>query len=58
MIARPSRAWTSSWPTFHQIEWPDYLQRMRDGIAAHGPVQEGVYALVDAGEAASTPDDM
>ncbi|MDG1409723.1 MAG: hypothetical protein P8L46_14545 [Acidimicrobiales bacterium] len=30
---------------FHQIEWADYLQRMRDGIEAHGPVREGVYAL-------------
>lgn len=30
---------------FHQIEWADYLQRMRDGIAEHGPVREGVYAL-------------
>ena len=30
---------------FHQIEWSDYLQRMRDGIAAHGPVREGVYAM-------------
>lgn len=29
----------------HQIEWQDYLQRMRDGIAAHGPVREGVYAM-------------
>ena len=29
----------------HQIEWADYLQRMRDGIAAHGPVREGVYAM-------------
>ena len=29
----------------HQIAWPDYLQRMRDGIAAHGPVREGVYAV-------------
>jgi hypothetical protein len=27
------------------IEWSDYLQRMRDGIAAHGPVREGVYAM-------------
>ena len=26
----------------HQIEWSDYLQRMRDGIAEHGPVREGV----------------
>ena len=29
----------------HQIEWSDYLQRMRDGIATHGPVREGVYAV-------------
>ena len=30
---------------FHQIEWADYLQRMRDGIETHGPVREGVYAM-------------
>ncbi len=30
---------------FHQIEWQDYLQRMRDGIARYGPVREGVYAM-------------
>jgi hypothetical protein len=30
---------------FHQIEWQDYLQRMRVGIAEHGPVREGVYAM-------------
>jgi hypothetical protein len=30
---------------FHQIDWQDYLQRMRDGIAKHGPVREGVYAM-------------
>jgi len=30
---------------FHQIEWADYLQRMRDGISEHGPVREGVYAM-------------
>jgi len=29
----------------HQIEWADYLQRMRDGIEQHGPVREGVYAM-------------
>lgn len=29
----------------HQIEWQDYLQRMRDGIAKYGPVREGVYAI-------------
>jgi hypothetical protein len=30
---------------FHQIEWSDYLQLMRDGIETHGPVREGVYAM-------------
>ena len=30
---------------FHQIEWNDYLDRMRDGIETHGPVREGVYAI-------------
>lgn len=30
---------------FHQIEWHDYLQRMRDGVDEHGPVREGVYAM-------------
>ena len=29
----------------HQIEWADYLQRMRDGIATFGAVREGVYAM-------------
>ena len=29
----------------HEIEWADYLQRMRDGIETHGPVREGVYAV-------------
>lgn len=33
---------------FHQIEWQDYLQRMRDGIRQHGPVREGVYAMTTA----------
>lgn len=31
---------------FCGIEWPDYLQMMRDGLAEHGPVREGVYAMV------------
>ncbi len=30
---------------FHQIDWQDYLQRMRDGIERYGPVREGVYAV-------------
>jgi len=31
-----------------QIEWSDYLQRMRDGVAKHGPVRAGVYAMTTA----------
>ncbi|MDE0495990.1 MAG: hypothetical protein OXH86_01420, partial [Acidimicrobiaceae bacterium] len=27
------------------ISWADYLQLMRDGIAEHGPVRAGVYAM-------------
>lgn len=44
---------------FHQIEWQDYLQRMRDGIAEHGPVREGVYAMTTALDerVVSTPDE-
>ena len=30
---------------FHQIPWADYLRLMREGIARHGPVREGVYAM-------------
>lgn len=29
-----------------QIEWDDYLQAMRDGVAEHGPVRAGIYAMV------------
>lgn len=28
-----------------EVEWSDYLQRMRDGIGAHGPVRAGIYAM-------------
>jgi aromatic-ring opening dioxygenase LigAB LigA subunit len=34
---------------FHQIAWADYLELMREGIATHGPVREGVYALTGYG---------
>lgn len=27
------------------VEWSDYLQRMRDGVAEHGPVRAGIYAM-------------
>jgi Aromatic-ring-opening dioxygenase LigAB, LigA subunit len=40
----------------HQIEWADYLQRMRDGITTYGPVREGVYAMTGyAGVDAAPP---
>jgi len=35
---------------YHQIEWDDYLRQMRDGIAKHGPVREGVYAMTGEGK--------
>ena len=28
-----------------QFEWDDYLQAMRDGVAEHGPVRAGIYAM-------------
>lgn len=31
-----------------QFAWDDYLQAMRDGVAEHGPVRAGIYAI--AGE--------
>jgi hypothetical protein len=30
---------------FLGMAWPDYIQSMRDGIATHGPVRAGVYAM-------------
>ena len=30
---------------FLGMPWPDYLQAMRDGVARHGPVRAGVYAM-------------
>jgi Aromatic-ring-opening dioxygenase LigAB, LigA subunit len=27
------------------IAWPDYLQKMRDGVQAYGPVRDGLYAM-------------
>jgi hypothetical protein len=36
---------------FLGLSWPAYLQAMRDGVAAHGPVRAGVYAMTtDIGE--------
>jgi hypothetical protein len=30
---------------FLGLSWPAYVQAMRDGIAKHGPVRAGVYAM-------------
>ena len=30
------------------MPWPDYIQAMRDGVATHGPVRAGVYAMTTA----------
>jgi hypothetical protein len=30
---------------FLGLSWPAYLQAMRDGVARHGPVRAGVYAM-------------
>jgi hypothetical protein len=30
---------------FLGVPWPEYLQAMRDGVAKHGPVRAGVYAM-------------
>ena len=27
--------------------WPEYIQAMREGVAQHGPVREGLYAMQD-----------
>ena len=27
------------------VPWPEYIQAMRDGVAKHGPVRAGVYAM-------------
>ena len=34
---------------FEGIEWFDYLELMRQGVAQHGPVRAGVYAMTGAG---------
>ncbi|HYL71473.1 MAG TPA: aromatic ring-opening dioxygenase subunit LigA [Candidatus Dormibacteraeota bacterium] len=30
---------------FLGLSWPAYLQAMRDGVAEHGPVRAGIYAM-------------
>ena len=41
---------------FLQIEWFDYLQRMRDGVEQHGEVRAGVYAMTGGGRAFTEED--
>jgi hypothetical protein len=33
---------------FLGLPWPGYIQAMRDGVARHGPVRAGVYAMTTA----------
>jgi hypothetical protein len=30
---------------FRGLSWPAYIQAMRDGVAKHGPVRAGIYAM-------------
>src|SRR5213080_5019885 len=30
---------------FLGMSWPDYIRAMREGIAQHGPVRAGIYAM-------------
>jgi len=30
---------------FLGLPWGDYIQAMRDGVAKHGPVRDGIYAM-------------
>ena len=32
------------------LNWDDYIQAMKDGLAEHGQVRGGLYAAVDGGE--------
>ncbi len=33
--------------TMNGYDWPQYIQSMRDGVTEHGPVREGLYAMID-----------
>ena len=33
---------------FLGMPWADYIQAMRDGVAQHGPVRAGIYAMTTA----------
>ena len=32
---------------FRGLAWDEYIQAMRDGVARHGPVRAGLYAMTD-----------
>lgn len=32
------------------LEWDEYIQAMKDGLAQHGQVRDGVYRAVDGGQ--------
>lgn len=32
------------------LAWDEYIQAMKDGLAKHGQVRDGIYAAVDGGE--------
>ncbi len=40
---------------FLNIEWFDYLELMREGVAKHGPVRAGVYAMTGGGKLFANP---
>lgn len=33
-----------------EVEWFDYLERMRQGVRDHGPVRAGVYTMTGGGQ--------
>ena len=33
--------------TLNGYNWSQYIQAMRDGVKQHGPVREGLYAMLD-----------
>ena len=40
---------------FIGLEWPQYLQAMRDGVTKHGPVRAGIYAMTTAAPPSASP---
>ena len=40
---------------FIGLEWPQYLQAMRDGVIKHGPVRAGIYAMTTTAPPSPAP---